>query len=123
MTRYFYDNAIDALYMAEKFGVKYLKDTLVGDGWAKFWTTESNYSFCSPDVSLRTTIHSDVIFYIAPESLEIFDPREGDFIAFGTGGGVDFGHYCSDIRKERVLEIIQRNNTPFITPKSEEDDE
>jgi hypothetical protein len=133
MSRLYYDNAIDALYMAEKFGVK----------------IEGNYTSYGRQYKLRgvkkqiTSYHlagmfrlTDGKLYIALESIDIFEPKEGDVIAWkGDYAEVyrvrdehsETWHIVkSDVSgylKYQDCKIIQRNNVPFIMPKSEVSDD
>ena len=116
MNKYYYDNVIDALYMAEHFGVKY-----------------------SGDSCLIKVLKSEEIakLYVALESMDIFEPKEGDVITWtiykgqGLAEQTFFKEY--NINKDKSIwnclydwvtdqKIIQRNNTAFIMPKVEEND-
>ena len=121
MTKLYYDNAIDALYMAEKFGVK------VTDLGGRVYSLDC--FFACMEESLKEK------YYIAPESLEAFEPIDGDVvlnddaepkIVIKQNSGRIFWHEDEDYGycyRESLTGIIQRNNTAFISPKSEVCDE
>lgn len=110
MNRLYYDCPIEAEYMREKFNVKTYAKKLGVDK-----------------------------YYIKKESLPIFEPMENDLITaddiFSDGAALvqkddnnnafvrTGGFYETDdyyIKNLKNVEIIQRNNKPFITPKREE---
>ena len=123
MNKLYYDNAIDALYMSERFGVEFYRE----------YKDESAAYYDKQDlIDEIGTI--DIKLYVIPESMSIFEPKEGDFI---TQDGDSFCHkvigfgkskqpICSQTKIEYEPywdKIIQRNNKPFIMPKQENDNE
>ena len=109
MSRLYYDNAIDALYMAEKFGVMLFEE--YRDGTAQLLDSED----------IIEGIGGGVKYLIAPKSLDIFEPKEGDLIQ-----GFKFNNFFtteSDKWTSAEAKIIQRNGMPFIMPKREVSDD
>lgn len=121
MTKLYYDCPVKAGIMTKYQGVKvgiYIGDDLftISNPW--------EHSLVSK-------------YYIAPESMDIFEPREGDLVR-EVGGGIVFVEAITELGEPLKVDedneiggglnwlyvdsIIQRNNTPFIMPKEESDE-
>lgn len=61
-------------------------------------------------------------YYVAPESLPLLEPMEGDLMLCpGEDGDPDIGLFVKDAADIGICtEIIQRNGTAFFMPESEE---
>lgn len=118
----YYDNTTDALYMAEKFDVQ-LHQIRVVDG------TEVKFVDATT-IAEHISIHDDedYIYNVAPESLSVFEPREGDLVDVGSKDNPHYFVFTKSKNDEYYqnfinVPIIQRNNTPFINPKQEIENE
>ena len=125
MNKYYYDNAIDALYMAEKFGVEFYRE----------YKDESAAYYDKQDlIDEIGTI--DIKLYVIPESMSIFEPKDGDewrigdWILLYCDGDNDCNYNPSTCinstdfaASEKPKTLICRNNKPFIMPKEEKDNE
>lgn len=106
----YYDNPVEALYMAETFGVKFntfadssdLREQLI-------------YQIDNP------RIHFDS-FYIAPESMGIFEARDAD-ICIDNNKPYRIHNYFGKGLVIYPHKIIQRNGKAFINPKCEGENE
>ena len=139
MTRLFYDDAIDALYMAEKHGVKLqYVESYSSDSWVENIDLDQIYRILHQSGKGSYELTK---LYIALESEGIFEAIEGDLvISHGNIRLLDKIGTVKCLRKDGVLfleadyhddasfgelihqvhcskaQIIQRNNTSFIMP-------
>lgn len=121
MTKLYYNHPIEALYMSYEFGVK-------------------TSSWCCLAEKLLPDERKDLVddylddfegtYFIDPDSLPIFEPREGDesdgFVfhkglwvrkcAFETDGGHDV------YRKPSAIKTEKRGGKPFFWPKEQAND-
>ena len=142
MTKY-YDDALQAAYMAREFGVKW---SSVGDD-----TYMKIYMRLSRELNFTMSIHHDEtkdFAIVHPDSYHIFEPQVGDLvIERGNIREHDRIGTVSRITKDKQLsavadyhddedykgtlvhmifhkkaEIIQRDGKPFFTPMEKADD-
>lgn len=138
ITKLYYDDPLQAAYMAREFGVKYQSEyKWQSEKWGdKYGDYLEHFIFVLPGGSLTEQVDE---YYIHPDSLDIFEPKlhdvvEWDGIMFGMVIGVneeegDIGvqHGCQDDGSCDVytlepyeITIIQRDNKPFFTPRRED---
>jgi hypothetical protein len=121
MTKLYYDCPIEAAYMAKYHGVKFDAEIPISfdEGYINYvqnntYTTLSYYQE-----------HVQDELYIAPESMEIFEPKVGDFIYKGWDDCKGNPHWITpqtiedDLSTQLPVKIVERNNKPFIMPKEE----
>lgn len=116
MSKLYYTNPIVAAYMAEEFGVRFInrenQELSIGEIQRD----------CHPKMS------ENDIYYIHPDSLDIFEPKEGDLISINDGISAALITHkefilaliANNDRFEAPLQIIRRNNKPFFVPEIEE---
>jgi hypothetical protein len=118
--RYFYDIAVDALYMMQHFGVK-LICYYTEEEKSEYDTTEEWFEFGECDVGEPNTIEE--LFaslkdfrkaYVHPDSMGVYEPIDGD----KDEDGNIFASYFSTPRK-KAFKTAKRNKRPFIWPKEE----
>ncbi len=117
MTKYYYDDPLAAAYMAREFSVVY---------------HYSHRTYNWSDINWLLLIENQEEFIIHPDSLHIFDPKEGDLVNFITKIG--YVDHCGQIAQNEWNEvvcyniktddykIIQRDGKSFFWPKIEEED-
>lgn len=132
MTRYYYTNPLHAALMAESFGVKYLEKGLI-DAFSgcciRLRALPDGY-LNNGRVKFEIEKH-DKKFYIHPDSMGIFEPKDDDWVSHTTMVDYERGintiepYVCAknDPNSERDYKIISRNGLPFIMPEREEEDE
>ena len=119
MTKLYYDDPLQAAYMAREFGVK-LEDEnenriewVDGHGFVLF-DSEDVVDFVGMGIET---------FYIHPDSYRIFEPQEGDRnikgFVFEKGQWVIDGMIPAAMFSEVPREINHRDNKPFFWPKEE----
>lgn len=117
MTKLYYDDPLQAVYMAEEFGVKYCDDVRLDSNCR---ISDVTYIKCPP------------IAYIHPDSYHIFDPMEGDVMQWHRQCNLMLVEKApKDTEENEVLKlselhktlpngrIIQRQGKPFFWPKTE----
>lgn len=117
----FYETAADAIYMHEHFDVQFTRS----------FGYSIEYECAVGEDGFACTNHGPVgeTFYIHPDSLSIFEPKEGDLVGYkfiGQGGGhIEFIRYNKDVWDDigysliYVSEINKRKGKPFIMPQEE----
>ena len=121
MARYYYTDAIVALYMMKEFGIR----LIVGD------QGHYGYKEClSHTIQHLTNHNTNGKFYVAKESEHIFEPKEGDL---AMAENKRYGKMVAKIRKDRGIsfsfpgeefysenfEIIMRDNKQFFAAEVE----
>jgi hypothetical protein len=120
--RYYYTDAIVALYMMKEFGVKFeCKDTN-GDvyDFQEWYLNSNNISELSLELE-----NFPISIYVAKESEHIFEPKQGDLGHYDLNGGSGVYQFTNKpIRwAEGVtnIQIIRRDNKQFFMPEVEND--
>jgi len=103
--RYYYTDAIVALYMMKEFGVKY--DFENEEGLIRIIKT--------PEIRRDNFMRQ---IYVAKKSEKIFKFKKNDLVKYGFGS-VDFYNQIS--QKHAITEIIYRNGKQFFMPEVEND--
>lgn len=101
----YYDDALIAAYMQREFGVQLRAISKSG-------AVCGVISFDA--VSLKPDGYT---YHIHPDSLAIFEPKDGDVVSYDEGD--DWGIYNKYSTKQWDLygkDIIQRNGKPFFQP-------
>lgn len=115
-TKYYYNCPIKAAYMAKEFGVKMYSPETEEYIEAELCISDYLWAASNPDDDMNY----QPPFYIHPDSLEIFEPREGDIVEYSTYTLKDRWHTKFKRLSKRggsLVRIIQRDNKPFIMPK------
>lgn len=117
-SKLYYDDAMDAFYMAEKHGVMYAdKDCVI-------------VSAVDFKVNYLAAMERRLPLRVCENSLPIFEPRAGDLIQVGDDNERYSAHMVFESNGELYIEdygesykvspnnkIIQRDGKPFIWPK------
>jgi hypothetical protein len=101
--RYYYTDAIVALYMRNEFGVKY--DFENEEGLIRIIKT--------PEIKRDNFMRK---IYVATKAQKIFKFKKSDLVKYGFGS-VDFYNQIS--QKNSVSEIIYRDGKQFFYPEVE----
>lgn len=110
MSKLYYTNPIVAAYMAEEFGARFInrenQELSIGEIQRD----------CHPKMS------ENDIYYIHPDSLDIFEPKEGDICQHPENNNCYSieGRENISWAKSVSMKIIQRDNKPFFMPEIEE---
>lgn len=136
-SKFYYDDPLAAAYMAREFGVEFDGDIAEDIKHADFVTKTLNHMHGSEFCTIQP------IMYIHPDSLAVFEPREGDLVVIGENSlwvvdNDDFwrkykDHDCikynftvvdraMDFYYDKSCKIIYRDNKPFFMPKGGEDE-
>jgi len=113
MTKRYYDDALQAAWMAREFGVRI--------------TTENGLDVANVAVGMASRLNDSFVYHdppyhIHPDSLRLFEPIEGDLVtswSFPDGIRSKSGIQKSLISKGREVKIIQRNGKAFFMPEEE----
>lgn len=107
----YYADPLAAAYMANEFGVKYQSEIKMDWLSAQSYTSRGNFSRINKE------------YYIHPDSLDIFQPKEGDRnidgLIYTNGQWIGLG-YASSAYIYENRDIDKRDNKPFFTPIEEE---
>ena len=110
--KYYYTDAIVALYMMKEFGVKY-----------DFENEESLIRIIKTPENRRDNFMRKI--YVGKESEHIFESKEGDLAHYDLNGGSGVYQFTNKpIRwAEGVtnIQIIRRDNKQFLMPEVEND--
>lgn len=117
----YYDCPIASAYMAKNFGVNFGFNGHVYYGWS---------------VEMQMPLEK---YYVAEDSLHLFEPMAGDFALFKHGnkpsdftagiiptiqdqpnGRIRLWGCLATEPSNKNIQIIKRNNRPFITPEIED---
>jgi hypothetical protein len=125
--KYYYTDAIVALYMMKEFGVKFetkhqskFNGKYFFRGLEKLWVdnidiSDDSIRICSLlylENNDKTCVNNK--FYVAKESQKIFKFKKTDLVKYGFGS-VDFYNQIS--QKNSVSEIIYRDGKQFFMPE------
>jgi hypothetical protein len=125
MSRYFYDCAIKAAYMAKHFGIKF--EGHRNESGASIGDILLDLLCMEADTYFNIKIDALGRYYIHPEILPLLEPAVGDLCQDGGLAGT-----VENIKGKLVCPVaggqsldrlsmytIKRNNTAFIWPESE----
>jgi len=121
--RYYYTDAIVALYMMKEFGVKFYTEGFL-DIKSDFLEKELGFH-----LEIRTLYNKlcqvNSKIYVAPESEHIFKPKVNDLAHYDLNGGSGVYQFTNKPIKwaEGVtnIQIIRRDNKQFFMPEVEND--
>jgi len=99
MNKLYYDNPIKAAYMAREFSVRFVD-------------TNGIEVFLTPFIDIEDIRPK----FIHPDSLDIFEPKEGDLLTGKNGKAVMF---FDDRHESNDRQIILCDNKHFFMPKEE----
>lgn len=116
-SKLYYDDPLAAAYMAREFRVQYESK----NGHKLLYATADIFMFEECEEVIQFMGDK---YYIHPDSLAVFEPREGDLIKnikdLEIDGNYEFYDNNKVICTDRI--IIQRDNKPVFWPKGGEDE-
>ncbi len=112
--KYYYTNAIVALYMMKEFGVKFECKDANGDvyDFQERYVNSNNISELSFELE-----NFPISIYVKKQSQKIFKFKKSDLVKYGFGS---VGVYNEISQKHAITEIIYRNGKQFFMPEVEQ---
>lgn len=130
LTKLYYTDPLAAAYMAKRFGVKFANNNSAKPARMDIITTFSsmdNHLITIVDCcGIEVELNDNEKIYIHPDSLHIFEPKEGDKDEDGRVYDSKIeGWACLLDGAEEVAELVncktaRRDNKPFHWPESEQ---